>query len=61
MIEPPPSLLGAVHETDAWLLAGLADTLCGADGAVPASGVTAFDGEDAGPEPAEFDPCTTNV
>jgi hypothetical protein len=23
--------------------------------------VTAFDGADAGPEPAEFDACTTNV
>ena len=59
--ELPPSLLGTDQLTSAWLVAGLADTDCGADGTPAPVGVTAFDGADAEPAPAELDACTTNV
>jgi hypothetical protein len=61
VIALPPSSLGAVQLTNAWPFPALADTFCGAVGAVAPVGVTAFDGDDAGPGPAELDACTTNV
>jgi hypothetical protein len=54
-------LAGALQATSAWLLAGSAVTCCGAPGAVAPIGVTALDGEDAGPDPAEFAAATVNV
>jgi hypothetical protein len=61
LIALPPLLLGALQLTSAWLLAGLADTLWGADGGPAEVGVTALDCADAGPEPEALDACTTNV
>jgi hypothetical protein len=61
VIATPPLLDGADHDTNAIDDAGLATTPCGADGTAGAVGVTAFDGDEAGPAPAEFDACTTNV
>ena len=54
-------LLGAVHVTSASLEAGLAVTLVGAEGGVMAKGVTAADGEDADPVPAELVALTVKV
>ena len=50
MIALPP-LLGAVQLTVAELLPAVADTPVGVPGAVGAVGVTALDGEEAGPVP----------
>jgi hypothetical protein len=57
----PPSLAGALQLTSAELVAGVAVTLTGADGAVTGVGVTAFDCGDAGPAPFAFDAVTVNV
>jgi len=56
-----PPLLGAVQLTTADPLPPVADTPVGAPGTVVAPGVTAFDGEDTGPEPAALDGVTVNV
>jgi hypothetical protein len=61
VIALPPSLAGADQLTSASLVAGLALTFCGADGALAPVGVTAFDCADTGPGPPEFDACTVNV
>jgi hypothetical protein len=61
VIELPPLLLGAVHDTWASNEPGLAATFCGAVGAVGAVTVTALDGADAGPDPEELEATTTNV
>jgi hypothetical protein len=50
---------GAVHDTVAWPLPGVAVTLVGAPGA--AAGVTALDAADAGPFPIAFVAVTVNV
>jgi hypothetical protein len=54
-------LLGAVQLTDACPVAGVAVTPVGADGAVGASGATAFDCVETGPDPFGFAACTLKV
>jgi hypothetical protein len=53
--------LAAVQLTLAELEAPAAVTLVGADGAVGAVGVTALEGDDAGPLPAPLIACTVKV
>ena len=60
MIGLPP-LAGAVQETAADPLPGIADTPEGARGAVGAVGVTAGDGAEDGPVPTALVADTTNV
>jgi len=50
VIDEPPSLTGAVHDTTAWAFPGTADTAVGGFGAVNEDGVTAA----LGNEPSEF-------
>jgi hypothetical protein len=59
VIAEPPLLDGAVHETVAWLLPAVAVTDVGAPGTV--TGVTALDGDDAGPVPTAFVAVTVKV
>ena len=61
VIDDPPSLLGADHDTVADPFPATADTPDGAPGTVGALGVTAFDGADAGPVPTPFVAATVNV
>ena len=61
VIDDPPSLLGADHDTDADPFPAIADTPVGAPGTVGALGVTAFDAADAGPVPTPFVAATVNV
>jgi hypothetical protein len=58
----PPSLAGAVQTMDAEALPALALTALGAPGTVAgATGVTLFDGADAGPEPMALVATTVKV
>ena len=59
MIALPPSLAGAVNVMIASALPGVALTAVGAPGTV--IGVTALDGDDAGPGPASLVAVTVNV
>ena len=61
VIDDPPSLLGADHDTLADPFPDTADTPDGAPGTVGALGVTAFDAADAGPVPTRFVAATVNV
>jgi hypothetical protein len=55
VIALPPLPAGADQLTSAWLVAGLAVTLCGAVGAVGPVGVTGLDAADTSPWPPELD------
>ena len=57
----PPVSVGAVQVRSADFVAAVAVTPVGADGALPAVGVTAFDWADSGPDPFALDACTVNV
>jgi hypothetical protein len=57
----PPLLEGAVQLTCAWPLATIALTPNGAEGALLAVGVTAFEGSDSAPLPLGFEAVTLNV
>jgi hypothetical protein len=57
MVEP--SSKGAVHDTVAWPLPGVALTPVGASGTV--DGVTGFDGADVAPVPSAFDATTVKA
>jgi hypothetical protein len=61
VIDDPPSLLGADHDTDADPFPAVADTPVGAPGTVGAVGVTALLATDAGPVPTAFVALTVNV
>jgi hypothetical protein len=61
VIPLPPLLDGALQLTVADPFPGTADTSVGAPGAVAEVGVTALDGSEAAPEPAEFEAVTVNV
>ena len=62
MIGLPPSLAGAVQLTVAAPSPATAVTFVGTPGAVAgAAGVTAFEGDDAGPGPTAFVAVTVNV
>jgi len=57
----PPVLVGAVQLTVADALAAVADTPVGAPGSVGPLGVTALDGDEAGPVPLALVADTVNV
>jgi hypothetical protein len=59
VIVEPPSETGAVNETVAWALPGVAEAEVGAPGIV--AGVTLFDGSEAEPSPTAFVATTVNV
>ena len=61
VIDDPPSLLGADHDTTAEAFPALAETPVGAPGTVGAVGVTALLAADAGPVPTRFVAATVNV
>jgi hypothetical protein len=56
-----PPFDGAVHDTNACELAGLAATPDGAPGTVVCCTLTLFEAAETGPAPAEFDACTVKV
>jgi hypothetical protein len=61
VIAEAPGLVGVVHETTAWAFPGAADTPDGADGRVPADGVTAGLAIDAGLVPIALVALTVKV
>jgi hypothetical protein len=53
--------MGGVQLTNAWPVAGVAETFCGAEGGVAPKGVIGDDGADSTLVPAEFVAVTVNV